>query len=350
LTQPTCAVSTGRIVVTSPIGATIEYSINGTTWQPGTTFNGVSTGSYSLRARYTTDITCQSTLGVTIDEQPAIPIPAGTITGPATFTPGATGIVYSVAAITGATGYAWDYTGSGETIHGSGNSVTIDFSTSATAGTLSVYGTNSCGNGTASTLNLSPSTKTLTLTSVLLEGLYDGDGTMREASNGSVSQYPGIADHITVELHSSASYSTLIHSVPDVELNTSGTASVIIPGEYSGAYYITIKNRNHLETTTATPVSFIASLISYAFDLPSKVFGGNLKFNNEVIDHYTIYGGDSNSDGVADGLDLIYVENGATLFSSGYVLNDLNGDGIVDALDLILVENNAFNFVMSMLP
>src|SRR6185369_4678272 len=61
LVQPTCAVATGTITVTAPLGATLEYSINGTTYQASPTFNLVAAGSYTVTARSTTDNTCVST-------------------------------------------------------------------------------------------------------------------------------------------------------------------------------------------------------------------------------------------------------------------------------------------------
>jgi hypothetical protein len=67
-----------------------------------------------------------------------------------------------VAVIGGATSYIWSYSGTGATISGTGNSVTISFSTNATSGNLTVRGTNSCGLGTVSpdfaiTVNVRPS-------------------------------------------------------------------------------------------------------------------------------------------------------------------------------------------------
>jgi hypothetical protein len=49
--------------------------------------------------------------------------------------------------------YNWSYSGTGATINGTGNSVTVDFSAIATSGTLSVTATatNSCGTSTAQT-------------------------------------------------------------------------------------------------------------------------------------------------------------------------------------------------------
>ncbi|MES2544723.1 MAG: hypothetical protein V4548_07550, partial [Bacteroidota bacterium] len=54
VTQPTCAVPSGTLTVTSPLGATIEYSINGgTTFQSSTTFSGLAPGSYPFVRRDT---------------------------------------------------------------------------------------------------------------------------------------------------------------------------------------------------------------------------------------------------------------------------------------------------------
>jgi len=77
------------------------------------------------------------------------PPAAGSITGSPTVCPGQTGVAYSVPVIPGASSYVWTYSGNGATITGS-NPVSIDFSPTATAGILSVMGTNSCGNGAIS--------------------------------------------------------------------------------------------------------------------------------------------------------------------------------------------------------
>ncbi len=79
-----------------------------------------------------------------------LPGAAGTITGTSPVCQGQTGIAYSVAAIPNATSYMWTFTGTGATIQGSGNTITIDFSANATSGNLTVSGINGCGNGASS--------------------------------------------------------------------------------------------------------------------------------------------------------------------------------------------------------
>jgi gliding motility-associated-like protein len=59
-TQPTCAVATGTIVVTAPLGATLEYNIDGGAYQASVTFAGVASGAHTILVRNTTDNTCIS--------------------------------------------------------------------------------------------------------------------------------------------------------------------------------------------------------------------------------------------------------------------------------------------------
>ena len=81
-----------------------------------------------------------------------LPAPAGTISGTSSVCEGANGVSYSVPTITNATSYTWAYSGTGATIHGNSNTITIDFGVGATSGNLTVTGTNTCGNGTNSAI------------------------------------------------------------------------------------------------------------------------------------------------------------------------------------------------------
>ena len=79
-----------------------------------------------------------------------LPATPGTITGPAAVCQGQNSAAYTVPVIANATGYNWSYTGTGATINGTINSITISFANNATSGNLMVNGSNSCGNGTVS--------------------------------------------------------------------------------------------------------------------------------------------------------------------------------------------------------
>lgn len=191
--------------------------------------------------------------------------------------------------------------------------------------------------------------KNLTLT-IFLEGLYNGGSTMRQAQNGIGNQFPGnTAEQLTIELHDAVTYATVHATIPNIDLSTTGSATVQVPSNLTQTYYVTIKNRNHIATVSATPIALYGPIVNYNFsDEITKAFGSNMKLLGPGV--YGIYGGDENQDGAVDALDLIDTENDAFAFLTGYVPTDLNGDGAVDALDLILAENNAFNFVSSITP
>jgi len=195
---------------------------------------------------------------------------------------------------------------------------------------------------------LSSEEKTLYL-SLLLEGLYNGNGTMRQANGETGPQFgPGIADKITVELHNSTNYNIIEHSFNDVDLSISGVAQISIPVSISDNYFITIRHRNSIETTSSNPVSFMYPLINYSFIQAADVYGNNLLL---MLDGwYAIYGGDVNQDGFIDTGDSSPIDNDQFNFISGYVVTDTNGDGIIDTADGTIVDNNQFNFVGSSTP
>ncbi|MFH1120719.1 MAG: hypothetical protein V1775_12930 [Bacteroidota bacterium] len=192
--------------------------------------------------------------------------------------------------------------------------------------------------------------KTLNLTA-LLEGLYNGSGTMRKARNASGDQFTGTtADQISIELHSSTSYVSKLFTANNVNLSTSGASSVTIPGLYNGSYYVTVRHRNSIETTTAAPVSFAGGTINYSFNLPAQAYGNNLLLMAGPGTYYAIYGGDVTQDGAVDTGDMTPVDNDAAAFVTGYVVTDVNGDGSVDTGDVTIIDNNGAAFVSAEIP
>ena len=211
-------------------------------------------------------------------------------------------------------------------------------------------GTNFSGNSVVTTNTF---TKTLNVT-VFLQGLYNGGGTMVQSQDETgihfdLPFYPAnTADLITIELHEATDYAVVAYAVSNVALSTIGSVSLPLPSVLSGAYYITIKHRNSIETTTAEPVSFSGSIINYSFDAPIKVFGGNVLQTNDG--QWVIYGGDVNQDGIVDAGDMVPVDNDYSNFAKGYLVTDINGDGIVDSGDMTLLGHNSASFVRRMVP
>jgi hypothetical protein len=101
----------------------------------------------------------------------ALPAAAGAITGPNSVCEGTSGVGYSVGAIANASGYTWTVPAGATIATGANtNSITVNFGT--TSGTVTVKGTNTCGDGTSSTLNVAvnpiPSAPVITLSGYLL--------------------------------------------------------------------------------------------------------------------------------------------------------------------------------------
>ncbi|TCC87866.1 T9SS type B sorting domain-containing protein [Pedobacter hiemivivus] len=103
--QPGCAVTTGSIMVTAPLGAGLTYSINGISYQPSTTFSGLAAGNYQLTVKNAAGCVSAAT-PITINAAPILPATASatataatcaTPTGTITVTgPLGVGVSYSI--------------------------------------------------------------------------------------------------------------------------------------------------------------------------------------------------------------------------------------------------------------
>jgi hypothetical protein len=323
-------------------GALVLTSTNGITgiWNPA----NISTASAGTNTYTFTPNAGECATATSMDVSCiAVPL-AGTITGSQSVAPNSTGLVYSIPTIPSATSYIWTVPTGFTVASGAGaNSITVSATNSAVSGVVTVKGTNtSCGDGPESSLNVEV-LKSLSV-NVLLESLYNGSATLNKAQDATGDKYPGnVADQISIELHSPTNYATIIYSVNNVNLSTSGVATLTLPLTYSGTYYLTIKHRNSIEITSAAPISFGGGSVSYSFDSPEKAFGGNLKLL--ASGEYGIFAGDVNQDGVVDAADLVSVDNAAAAFSTGYINNDVNGNGLVNDSDVVITGNNAAVFV-----
>lgn len=192
-----------------------------------------------------------------------------------------------------------------------------------------------------------PATKTLNL-EAFLEGLYNGAGGMNQANDQLGPHFgAGIADQVTVELRNSTT-GALEYSTGLVNISTTGIVTASIPATYSGSYYLYVKHRNSITTSTASPVSFAGSTINYDFTTAAnKAYGDNMKNRAGV---YVFYVGDVNHDGIVDGDDLVVMDPDIIAGASGYLVTDLNGDGIIDGDDLVKIDPNIILGVGESLP
>ena len=216
------------------------------------------------------------------------------------------------------------------------------------SGATGATGNNRIDNIVLDATPATPLTKALNV-SVFLEGLYESAGTMHKAQGSSGDQFPGtVADKVTIELHDGTTYSTIVHTIPDVDLNQDGSIATTLPAAFSGDYYITIVHRNSITTTTAAPVSFSGGTISYAFDAANKAYGSNLLDKGDGF--FVIYGGDVNQDGSIDSGDVTPFDNDQFNYVTGYAVTDVNGDGSIDSGDGTIIDNNQFSYIYAMFP
>ncbi|MCG2610445.1 choice-of-anchor J domain-containing protein, partial [Flavobacterium sp. SM15] len=70
---PTCTTPTGTLVVSNPTGATLEYSVDGISYQASATFGGLVPGNYNVTVRDINTGCVSNAATVTIDALPAAP-------------------------------------------------------------------------------------------------------------------------------------------------------------------------------------------------------------------------------------------------------------------------------------
>ena len=284
---------------------------------------------------------CTNTNSVTVTVNP-FPAAAGSIAGSATFTPGATGVIYSDGAIADASSYTWAYSGSGVTINGTTNSVTLNFATNATDGQLSVSGTNLCGNGTAATFDLS-SNKTLGVT-VYLEGPYNTvSGQMNNTLNAN-----SLIPLSSEAAYTSATYNYIasnVTSIPNadivdwvlVELRDAATPAAALPATKLAGWpkaffikadgsivgldgtslpsignpavannlYIVVIHRNHIAVMSATGISLTGSSYLYNFSTAiTQAYGDAAGYKQIGTGVFGMVSGDADADGNISVLDF----------------------------------------------
>lgn len=133
IVQPTCTNVTGQLTITGPLGADISYSIDGTTFQPGTVFSNISPGNYTVTVR--NDNGCTNTASFIIDAVPSQPV-APAVTSPVDYCLGETASPLTAVG----TNLLWYSTSTG----GTGN-VSAPVPNTATAGATSYFVSQSVG-------------------------------------------------------------------------------------------------------------------------------------------------------------------------------------------------------------
>ena len=169
-----------------------------------------------------------------------LPNAAGSITGTAAVCAGTNGVAYSCAEILNATTYTWTLPAGATIATGAGTkSITVNFGANALSGNITVAGTNSCGNGTASpafalTVNPLPGAA----------GIITGPSSVCAGASGVTYNVPTIANA-----------TTYVWTVPAGATITSGstTKSIVVTyGPTAGTGVITVKGTNSCGTGTVS--------------------------------------------------------------------------------------------------
>ncbi len=227
----------------------------------------------------------------------ALPATAGTITGSSAVCQGTSGVTYSVGTIANATTYNWTVP-SGATIVSGGttNTIIVDFAMNATSGNVTVYGSNSCGNGSVSptfavTVNPKPATPVVvamgdTLTSSAATG---NQWYFSDTQTGTGNIIPGATSQI-YEATQSGWYWTVVNlngcnSDPSVRIYILITGTEELQSGNFSIYPVPNDGRFTVSMTSATQENFTITIYNNLGVQIREVKNIEVNgHNNQVID------------------------------------------------------------------
>ena len=167
ITQPSCAVPTGTVVL-GGLPSTGSWTLTrtpGSVTYPGSgiiyTVSGLDPGTYIFTVTNNGGFTSPSSGNVVINAQPVKPNQPGPITGNNPVCQGSSQ-TYSISLVSGATSYIWALPSGWS---GSSASISISVTTGINAGSISVAASNSCGTSIPRTMNIGMFTKPSVTTS-----------------------------------------------------------------------------------------------------------------------------------------------------------------------------------------
>jgi len=154
---PICEGSTINLSASTIVGATYSWTgpngYTANTQNPA--INNVTSshnGIFNVVALLNGCTSGSGSTSVVINNYPATP---GNISGSLSACPGSSGNVYSITAVQGATSYNWTVPAGASITANTGTSITVTFGSNP-AGNISVAAVNDCGEGSTSTLVISP--------------------------------------------------------------------------------------------------------------------------------------------------------------------------------------------------
>ena len=160
-------------------------------------------------------------------------------------------------------------------------------------------------------------------------------------------------DTVTAYLRSISSPYNIVDSSKAVVDSVSFNGEFYFSNSFTGTYYIAVKHRNSLETWSKSGGQSLINGFTQSYDmsdLSSKAYGNNLTQVDASPAMFAVYSGDVNDDSFIDLTDVIYINNDAGNFVTGYELSDVTGNNISDLTDVLVAYNNAGSFVSVIRP
>lgn len=280
---PVASFSSGATTVCT--GQTVQYTSTSTgsptsyswTFQGGTPATSTVQNpivTYATAGTYNVSLTATNIQGSNTSTQNAfitvntLPSAPGAISGNNTVCSGATGLTYSISAVSGATSYTWTVP-SGATITSGQGTTSVVVGMGATAGTVTVTATNTCGTSSATsfpvTVNTVPSAP----------GAINGATTICSGSTGNLYSISAVAG--------ATSYSWTVPAGTTLTSGQGTTSATVSSGSTSGNVEVTASN-----ACGASASSMIALTVNTAPAAPGTISGSSVVCSSSTGNTYSI--------------------------------------------------------------
>jgi hypothetical protein len=295
-----------------------------------TVFTGVLGQTYTLRWTIS-NVTCTSSDEVSISFPVVASRPSNFTSAPTPVCQGSSGNVYTVPNVSGNT-YNWSYSGTGHTINGTGNSVTINFNATATSGTLSVTATNACGTSPARTVNITVTPFPVATFS------YTGTPFCQNSAN-------------PLPTFSGGGRAGIFSSTPGLVFVNTATGEVNLAASTSGSYIVTntVAASGGCGVVTATSPIAISGLIwtgasGTNWNVPGNWSCGFIPFLTTVVQIPNVPNKPVLTTGATGTVNNLTIETGSSLFISGNTLlisGTITNNGTFDASNGTILMNGS---------
>ena len=372
ITQPTCAVATGNISVTTPLGASFTYSIGGGAFSNTTgVFSNLVVGTYTIIAK---DQNGCISIGTTATLVPPILTPIVTLTQPTCTlstgtititTPLGSGITYSIDGVN----YS-NTTGIFTNVEAESYNVTAKSASGCPSPLTPVTLIPLVNFNIKVLLEGSYQTATSTMkTTMNQRGLLPGQTPIGEFATATpqgqpykitpwnyagtegdtVTTYPAtVVDWVLVSLKTDSTSSSNIFRVAGW-LHSDGTVSFIAPcfNINNGSYFILVEHRNHVGILSANKITAISGVLSYDFTTADSYIRVNPPSTGEKLKgtKWVMMSGDGKNDTPNTNYDVnfndIQLWKGQSGIFDQYRLGDFNLDADINFSDSFLWKLNS---------